>query len=49
MIDAAHEIYLIKVIAMEIRSLISIRVSKLWDKKTIDLQKLLTGYGLLNE
>lgn len=49
MIDAAHEKYQIKVIAMDIRSLISISVSKLWDKKTIDLQKLLTGYGLLNE
>lgn len=49
MIDAAHEKYQIKVIATDIRSLISISVSKLWDKKTIDLQKLLTGYGLLNE
>ena len=49
MIDAAHEHYQIKVIATDIRSLVSICVSKIWDKKTIDLQKLLTGYGLLNE
>lgn len=48
-IDAAHEQYHIKVIATDIRSLISVGVSKLWDKKTIDLQRLLTGYGLLNE
>ena len=49
MIDAAHEHFQIKVIATDIRSLVSICVSKIWDKKTIDLQKLLTGYGLLNE
>lgn len=49
MIDAAHEQYQIKVIATDIRSLISICVSRIWDKKSIDLQKLLTGYGLLNE
>lgn len=49
MIDAAHEQYQIKIIATDIRSLVSISISKLWDKKTIDLQKLLTGYGLLNE
>lgn len=48
-IDAAHEQYKIKIIATDIRSLISISISKLWDNKSIDLQKLLTGYGLLNE
>lgn len=49
MINTAYEKFRIKIIATDIKSLISICVNKIWDNTMIDLQRLLTGYGLLNE
>lgn len=49
MINTAYEKFRIKIIATNIKSLISICVNKIWDNTMIDLQRLLTGYGLLNE
>ena len=48
MINTAYEKFRIKIIATDIKSLISICVKKIWDHTMIDLQRLLTGYGLLN-
>lgn len=48
-IDEAKEKLNIKIIATDIRSLVKMAVKVVWDNQSIDLDKLLKGYGIISE
>ena len=47
LIDRAKEQYNIKIIACDLKGLLSVCVKIVVEKKQVDLEKLLTGYGLI--
>ncbi|MDY6301823.1 MAG: hypothetical protein SPL96_08020 [Bacteroidales bacterium] len=48
-IEKAHEKWGIKIVATNLRSLISMCVRKVWKNEQIDLDNLLNSYGIINE
>ena len=48
-IEKAYEKWGIKIVATNLRSLISMCVRKVWNNEQIDLDNLLSSYGIINE
>ena len=48
-IEKAYEKWNIKIVAMNLRSLVSMAIRKVWHDEQIDLDKLLNSYGIVNE
>ena len=48
-IEKAYEKWGVKIIAINLRSLISMAIRKVWNNEQIDLDKLLISYGIINE
>lgn len=48
-IEKAYEKWAIKIVAINLRSLISMAIRKVWNNEQIDLGKLLVSYGIVNE
>lgn len=48
-IEKAYERWGIKIIATNLRSLVSMAIRKVWHHEQIDLDKLLDSYGIINE
>lgn len=48
-IEKAYEKWGIKIVAINLKSLISMAIRKVWYNEQIDLEKLLNSYGIINE
>lgn len=48
-IEKAYEKWGIRIIAIDVKSLISMCIRKVWYNEQIDLDKLLSSYGIINE
>lgn len=48
-IENAYEKWGIRIVAINLRSLISMAIRKVWNNEQIDLDKLLVSYGIVNE
>ncbi len=48
-IEKAYEKWGIKIVAINLRSLVSMAIRKVWNNEQIDLDKLLVSYGIINE
>ena len=48
-IEKAHEKWGIKSVAINLRSLVSMAIRKVWNNEQIDLDQLLVSYGIINE
>ena len=48
-IEKAYEKWGIKIVAINLKHLISIEIRKVWYNEQIDLEKLLNSYGIINE
>lgn len=48
-IEKAFEKWGIRIIAINLRSLVSMAIRKVWNNEQIDLDKLLVSYGIVNE
>ena len=48
-IEKAYENWGIKIVAINLKSLISMAIRKVWNNEQIDLEKLLNSYGIINE
>ena len=48
-IEKAYEKWGIKIVAINLRSLVSMAIRKVWNNEQIDLDKLLDSYGIINE
>ena len=48
-IEKAYEKWNIKIVAMNLRSLVSMAIRKVWHDEQINLDKLLNSYGIVNE
>lgn len=48
-IERAYEKWGIKIVASDLRSLISMSIRKVWENEQIDLDRLLDSYGIINE
>ena len=48
-IEKAYEKWGIKIVASDLRSLISMSIRKVWENEQIDLDRLLDSYGIINE
>ena len=48
-IEKAYEKWGIRIVAINLRSLISMAIRKVWNSEQIDLDKLLVSYGIVNE
>lgn len=48
-IEKAYEKWNIKIVAVNLRSLVSMAIRKVWDNEQINLDKLLSSYGIINE
>ena len=48
-IEKAFEKWCIRVVAINLRSLLSMAIRKVWNNEQIDLDKLLVSYGIINE
>jgi len=48
-IEKAYEKWGIKIVAINLRSLVSMAIRKVWNNEQIDLDKLLVSYGIVNE
>ena len=48
-IEKAYEKWGIKIVAVNLRSLVSMTIRKVWNSEQIDLDKLLNSYGIINE
>jgi hypothetical protein len=48
-IEKAYEKWGIRIVAINLRSLVSMAIRKVWNNEQIDLDKLLVSYGIVNE
>lgn len=48
-IEKAYEKWGIKIVAVNLRSLVSMTIRKVWNNEQIDLDRLLNSYGIINE
>lgn len=48
-IEKAYEKWGVKIVAINLRSLVSMSIRKVWNNEQIDLDKLLDSYGIINE
>ena len=48
-IEKAYEKWGVKIVAINLRSLVSMTIRKVWNNEQIDLDKLLDSYGIINE
>ena len=48
-IEKAYEKWDVKIVAINLRSLVSMTIRKVWNNEQIDLDKLLDSYGIINE
>lgn len=48
-IEKAFEKWSIKIVAINLRSLVSMAIRKVWNNEQIDLNRMLVSYGIINE